>query len=49
MDLTDWNDCEQCLVGAGGGLGEGCECFDFDDDGENDLQDFATFQAAFGP
>ncbi|MHC4696361.1 MAG: hypothetical protein ACYTFA_06440 [Planctomycetota bacterium] len=30
-----------------GGLGSGCECFDFDDDGDNDLKDFAAFQEAF--
>jgi hypothetical protein len=45
-DLVDFGNFEPCLTGPNGGLRTGCECFDFDNDGDNDLQDFAVFQAS---
>jgi hypothetical protein len=41
VDLEDYGDFESCLAGPDGGIGAGCECFDFDTDGDNDLLDFA--------
>ncbi len=50
VDLDDFADLDACLSGPTGGLGTGCECFDFDSDGDNDLLDFAEFQVNFtGP
>jgi hypothetical protein len=50
VDLDDYGDFETCLFGADGGLGTGCECFDFDADDDTDLLDYAEFQTAFtGP
>ena len=50
VDLGDHADFTACLLGPGGGLGTGCECFDLDDDGDVTLFDFAEFQVAFtGP
>jgi len=48
-DLDDYFNFEGCLTGPMGGLGAGCECFDFDSDGDNDLADFAEFQVMFAP
>jgi hypothetical protein len=47
VDLDDFADFEACLLGVGGGLGPGCDCFDFDANGDVDLSDFAEFQVAF--
>ncbi len=47
VDLDDFASFEACLLGPDGGLGTGCECFDFDGDGDNDLLDFAQFQVNF--
>ncbi len=47
VDLDDHAALEQCLLGPDAGLDTGCECFDFDDDGDNDLRDFAEFQTSF--
>ena len=50
VDLDDYTGFEACLLGPDGGLGTGCECFDFDDDGDVDAVDFLTFQLSFtGP
>ncbi|MCA9249794.1 MAG: FG-GAP repeat protein [Phycisphaerales bacterium] len=49
IDLADFTGLEPCLVGPESDLNEGCECFDFDLDGDNDLNDFAVFQAIFVP
>ncbi len=40
-------DFESCLSGPDGGLGDGCRCFDDDDDNDVDLKDLAAFQEAF--
>ncbi|UCC30706.1 MAG: hypothetical protein JSU86_00210 [Phycisphaerales bacterium] len=45
--LDDYGDLKACLLGPGGGTEPGCRCFDFDDNGDVDLVDFAEFQAAF--
>ncbi|MCP4246445.1 MAG: hypothetical protein GY778_05290 [bacterium] len=47
MDLDDYASIYACLAGPDGGLGSGCECFDFNSDGDNDLRDFAAFQLDF--
>ncbi len=47
VGLDDYVEFETCLLGPGSGLRTGCECFDSDDDGDNDLLDFAAFQEAF--
>ncbi len=43
IDLNDYISMVPCLTGPFGGAGNGCECFDFDNDGDIDLQDFASF------
>jgi len=47
VDLLDYDDFDECLFGPGGGFQPECRCFDFDDDGDVDLVDYAVFQAAF--
>lgn len=47
VNLDDFANMEACLVGPDGALGVGCECFDFDSDGDNDLYDFAAFTASY--
>ena len=47
VDLDDYADFEACLLGPDARNGTGCECFDFDDDGDNDLLDFAALQVSF--
>ena len=47
VDLGDYADLELCLLGPDDNLGIGCECFDFDSNGDNDLEDFAVFQTNF--
>ena len=47
VDLDDYAKASVCLTGPGGSLGAGCECFDFDTDGDSDLADFAEFQIDF--
>jgi hypothetical protein len=47
-DPADYADFEACLLGPGGGLGAGRDCFDLDDSGDVDLADFQAFQQAFG-
>jgi len=47
-----WNDHARlaaCLAGPGGKLGDGCVCFDVDDDGDVDLDDVRDFEARFAP
>ena len=47
-DLLDHADFSDCLTGPGGGLAApDCDCFDVDNDGDNDLLDFAEFQVSF--
>lgn len=48
IDLADYAGFPVCMAGPGGGLGAGCEVFDFDGDTDVDLADFAGFQRAFG-
>ena len=47
VGLGEYANFAGCLLGPGGALGVGCECFDFDIDGDNDLRDFAEFQVNF--
>ncbi|MHC4697320.1 MAG: hypothetical protein ACYTFA_11305 [Planctomycetota bacterium] len=47
VDLDDYAGFDPCLAGPGGGLGAGCDRFDFDGSGDIDLEDFADFQAVF--
>ncbi|MCP4592028.1 MAG: D-alanyl-D-alanine carboxypeptidase/D-alanyl-D-alanine-endopeptidase [bacterium] len=47
VDLTDFAGFESGLLGPGGGLGAGCDCFDSDIDEDVDLFDFAEFQVNF--
>ena len=47
VDLTDYGCFAGCLTGPGGGLLANCEAFDFDNDTDVDLGDFAEFQQAF--
>ena len=44
--LDDYDAFTACLDGPGV-TGAGCECTDFDDDGDADLADFAEFQVVF--
>ncbi|MHC4064061.1 MAG: formylglycine-generating enzyme family protein [Planctomycetota bacterium] len=48
IDLDDYAQFPACLTGPSGGLGPGCGVFDFNDDDDVDLADFAAFQRAFG-
>ncbi|HNO79730.1 MAG TPA: VCBS repeat-containing protein [Phycisphaerae bacterium] len=47
LELDDFTDFELCLIGPDRGLFTGCECFDFDSDGDNDLIDFGAFQSIY--
>jgi hypothetical protein len=47
VDLDDFAEFEQCLLGPGGGIGAGCNCFDLNDSGDVDLLDFGDFQTVF--
>ncbi len=47
VDLLDFRNFEECLVGVGGGIASGCECFDADSDGDVTLADFAEIQVRF--
>ncbi|MCK4340182.1 MAG: hypothetical protein KAY37_00475 [Phycisphaerae bacterium] len=47
VDLVDFAALEDCLDGPDGGLEPGCDCFDFNDDEDADLEDFAGFQLVF--
>jgi len=48
VDPEDIAEFAGCMAGPSGGLGAGCETFDFDDDRDVDLFDFAGFQGAVG-
>ncbi len=47
VDIDDFESMSTCLAGPGGGSAAGCECFDFDANGEITLRDFAQFQVIF--
>lgn len=47
INLFDAESIENCLLGPEAGLTPGCQCLDFDDDGDVDVQDFIGFQASF--
>ena len=47
VNLFDHADFEACLSGPGGGVAEGCACFDLDGSGDVDLLDVAAFQESF--
>lgn len=47
VDLVDFRDFSDCLLGPGGGLGPDCDCFDLDQNGDVTLADFADFQLSF--
>ncbi|GJM24640.1 MAG: hypothetical protein DHS20C16_10550 [Phycisphaerae bacterium] len=48
VDAVDYAEFPSCLGGPGGGLGAGCDSFNFDGDLDVDVFDFAGFQLAFG-
>jgi uncharacterized lipoprotein YddW (UPF0748 family) len=49
VDWADFADCGECLTGpAAEPVGADCEVYDFNDDTDADLADFAEFQQAFG-
>ncbi len=48
LDLLDWPGLSVCIDGADVPLGVGCECADFDFDGDSDLVDFGLLQISFG-
>ncbi len=43
-DRKYWETEHTCFSGPGGGVLPGCECFDYDADGDVDLRDFAAYQ-----
>jgi len=47
VNLFDYMSFEACLSGPGGGVAEGCECYDVNSSGTVDLADFAETQAFF--
>ncbi len=48
VNLFDYDTLETCITGPGGGpLPAGCDCYDFDKNGEITLRDFATMQIMF--
>ncbi len=48
VSVLDYVDLEACLDGPTAGLGApSCACFDFDEDDNVDLEDFAEFQVLF--
>ena len=47
VDLDEFVQLQECLLGPGEGLEPGCECYNFDDDEDVDLRDFAIFQVLF--
>jgi hypothetical protein len=47
VDLHDFGDFSECLLGPRGGLGSDCDCFDLDQDGDVTLRDFASFAVYF--
>lgn len=47
VDLDDFIDLDGCLAGPNGGLGAGCDCFDFDASGDVTLLDYAQFMTNF--
>jgi len=46
VDLLDHDSLTRCLTGPGGGVPDGCQCFDVDRSGAIDLRDFAAAQSA---
>ncbi len=48
VSLFDYDTFQTCITGPGGGpVPAGCDCYDFDKDGEITLRDFATMQVMF--
>ncbi|NOX57823.1 MAG: hypothetical protein GXP29_03070 [Planctomycetes bacterium] len=47
VDLDDYANMYNCLLGPSGGMTGGCECSDFNNNGEIDLRDFAGMQVNF--
>ncbi|MHC5109405.1 MAG: hypothetical protein ACYTHJ_05960 [Planctomycetota bacterium] len=47
-DLADVQGLATCLSGPGSEINLDCRCFDYDDNGDVGLGDFAAFQIAFG-
>jgi len=45
VNLMDHEFFTRCLSGPGGGVTNGCECFDVDSSGTVDLRDFASVQS----
>jgi len=46
VNLLDHELFTRCLNGPGGGVSNGCDCFDVDQSGAIDLRDFAAAQSA---
>ena len=50
VDEDDFGAFQRCYTGAGGGVLEGCACFDQDKDGDVDDDDFTAFSSVWtGP
>ena len=48
VNLFDYDLFQACVTGPGGGpVSPDCACFDFNDDDDVDLLDFAAFQVSF--
>ncbi|MCB9850640.1 MAG: hypothetical protein H6817_08035, partial [Phycisphaerales bacterium] len=47
VDVNDFVNANACFNGPDSSLAIGCECFDYDNDGDSDLEDFAHFQRSF--
>ena len=45
--IDDFAEFPTCVLGPESGVGPGCRVFDFDDDSDIDLNDFAAFQEVF--
>ncbi|GJM23980.1 MAG: hypothetical protein DHS20C16_03950 [Phycisphaerae bacterium] len=49
LDLSDWPGLSVCIGGSDVPISVGCECADFDFDGDSDLIDFGLLQEASNP
>ncbi|MCP4589493.1 MAG: hypothetical protein GY842_01985 [bacterium] len=47
VDSVDYTEMVDCISGPDGGLGAGCSVFDWEDDSDVDLVDFAAMQTAY--
>jgi len=49
LGLADYQAMAPCVMGVGGSLSPGCECFDFNNDGDVDLKDVQELALEFQP